>query len=279
MSHIDEQCERLVTLIAAMESCIVAFSGGVDSAVVAKAAQLALGDQAVAVTAVSASLAAGELEAARKLAEQIGIRHEEIKTSELSQLAYTRNAPDRCFHCKDELYRVLQDIAAQHEDSVILSGTNADDHGDYRPGLEAAALHNVRAPLAECQLTKDDVRSLAKAWDLSVWDKPATPCLSSRIAYGQEVTPERLAQIDQAEQFLRDQGWGEVRVRYHRGDLARVEVPAEALAKMADGPLRTALVEKLRQLGFRYVTLDLEGFRSGSQNEVLPVELLEKFNG
>ena len=153
--------------------------------------------------------------------------------------------------------------------AVILSGANLDDLGDYRPGMLAASEHRVRSPLAECGLGKADVRRLAAHWNLPVWDKPATPCLSSRLAYGESVTPERLAMIDRAEQFLRRQGLGTLRVRYHQGDLARIEVPAEAIERLCQGELRAALVAELTRLGFNYVTLDLEGFRSGSQNRVL----------
>ena len=264
------QGERLVELIRQLESCAVAFSGGVDSAVVAKAAHLALGGRAVAVTAHSPSLAAGELAAARELAALIGIRHVVIETGELANPDYVRNAPDRCYHCKTELYGQLEQRLDELEAAVILSGANRDDLGDYRPGLQAAGEHHVRSPLAECGLGKADVRRLAAEWNLPVWDKPATPCLSSRLAYGQSVTPERLAMIDRAEQFLRGQGLATLRVRYHEGDLARIEVPSEAIERLAQAGLRQALVAELARLGFKYVTLDLAGFQSGSQNRVLP---------
>jgi uncharacterized protein len=252
----------------------VAFSGGVDSAVVAKAAQLALGDAALAVTGVSPSLASGELEAAQALADLIGIRHQIIATSEFASADYTQNAPDRCYHCKSELYAQLEALRSQvNSNYVLANGANVDDLGDYRPGLKAAAEHAVQSPLAECGFTKADVRVLAAAWDLPVWDKPASPCLSSRVAYGEEVTPERLAMIDQAEQHLRSLGLAEVRVRYHRGDLARLEVPLDALPRLIEPATRADLVARLRQLGFRYVTLDLEGFRSGSLNALVALAL------
>jgi pyridinium-3,5-biscarboxylic acid mononucleotide sulfurtransferase len=268
--------DRLLETLRDCQSCLVAFSGGVDSAVVAKAAQLALGDRAIAVTATSASLAAGELERATSLAGQIGIRHEVIATSELENPNYARNAADRCYHCKTELYSQLEPIARGLSIKSIVNGANIDDADDYRPGMVAATEHQVRSPLVECGLNKADVRALAAVWELPVWDKPASPCLSSRVAYGEEVTPERLAMVDCAEQYLRSLGLRTVRVRYHRGDLARVEVPSEAISRLADEPTRTELMQEFRRLGFKYVTLDLAGFRSGSQNEILPLVSLRQ---
>ena len=267
--------DRLLATLRGYESCAVAFSAGVDSTVVAKAAQLALGDRAMAVTGVSASLAEGELESAVELARLIGIRHETMLTDELADEQYTRNAADRCYHCKTQLYEQMAPLADQLGVEVIANGANVDDLGDYRPGMIAASEHQVRSPLIECDINKAEVRLLAAHWQLPVADKPATPCLSSRIAYGAEVTPERLQMIDRAEQFLRARGLGEVRVRLHRGQMARIEVPAGALVKLCEPSFREALVEELKTLGFTYVTLDLEGFRSGSQNEVLGVEQLK----
>jgi uncharacterized protein len=269
-----EKRDRLLTLIAGLESCAVAYSGGVDSAVVAKAAQLALGSRALAVTGTSASLASGELEEAAALARLIGIRHEVLATEEFADPDYLANAPDRCYHCKTELYTQLEGVAERFGVAAVLNGANLDDRGDYRPGMVAAAEHRVRSPLLECRLSKEDVRQLAAHWGLPVWDKPASPCLSSRIAYGEEVTPERVGMIDQAEALLRELGLRELRVRYHKGDLARLEVPLEALPRLAQPEARQRLVEQLKRLGFKYVTLDLEGFRSGSLNQVLPVESL-----
>ncbi len=269
MSDLSAKQQQLLDTISQLESCAVAFSGGVDSAVVAKAAQLALGDKAIAITGVSASLASGELEEAIEVAKQIGIRHEVLRTDELSQAAYTRNAPDRCYHCKSELYGRLTGSLGTWNVRWIVSGTNADDLGDYRPGLQAASENRVRAPLAECGFSKRDVRELANSWGLSIADKPATPCLSSRIAYGEEVTPHRLAQIDQAEQVLRGLGLSEVRVRWHKGEIARLEVPVTALSRLVSEPVRANLIREFRGLGFKYVTLDLEGFRSGSLNQLV----------
>lgn len=264
----------LLASLRSLESCAVAFSGGVDSAVVAKGAQLALGDRAVAVTGSSASLASGELEAARELAQLIGIRHIEIATEEFASNDYTRNAPDRCYHCKTELYTQLDGLAEQLGVQTVLNGANVEDAGDYRPGLKAAAEHQVRSPLAECGFTKADVRALAAQWNLPVWDKPASPCLSSRVAYGEEVTPERLARVDQAESFLREHGFRTVRVRYHKGDLARLEVPLAELSRLCQAEFRERLTAELRSLGFKFITLDLEGFRSGSLNTLVPLEAL-----
>ncbi len=266
--------DRLVAEIAGYGPAVVAFSAGVDSTVVAKAAFLALGSQAVAVTAISPSLAEGELDEARNLASLIGIRHEVVATAEFQSVQYRQNAPDRCYHCKTELYTRLETLLPRWNATVLLNGANADDRGDYRPGMQAASEHQARSPLLELGLTKDDVRRLAAHWELPVWDKPASPCLASRIAYGEEVTPERTAMIDKAEQFLRSLGLRELRVRYHRGDLARLEVPASAIATLAAAGMREKIVAHLQQLGFRYITLDLEGFRSGSMNAVLSIESL-----
>jgi uncharacterized protein len=271
MSDLDSKRDALVDLIRGYGSCAVAFSGGIDSTVVANAAHLALGDAAVAVTGTSASLAAGELDEARRLAQLIGIRHQMIDTGEFANPEYVRNAPDRCYHCKTELYTRLEGLAEQLNVAVVLNGANLDDLGDYRPGMRAANEHRVASPLADCGFHKDDVRRLAVQWRLPTWDKPATPCLSSRVAYGEEVTPERLAMIDRAEQYLREQGLRSLRVRYHKGDLARIEVPMDALESLCRPEVRSLLVTHLKSLGFKYVTLDLEGFRSGSMNALVNI--------
>lgn len=274
MDVLEHTADRLVRQIRSYKQCIVAFSGGVDSALVAKAALLALGDNAVAVTAVSPSLASGELEAAATVARQIGIQHRVIETFELSNPLYVRNAADRCFHCKTELYDLLSAMQREFPECIVANGTNTDDQADFRPGLRAAAEHQVRSPLVECGLDKAWVRRLANHWGLSVWDKPAMPCLASRVAYGQEVTPERLQMIDQAEAFLRARGFTQLRVRYHQGDLARVEVPLDELPRLLQEPLRSEWTRHLLQLGFRFVTADMGGFRSGNLNTILPLEVL-----
>ena len=269
MITIEAHRDQLLQCIESFGSCAVAFSGGVDSTVVAKAAQIALGKRALAVTGVSASLASGELAEASEMAKQIGIRHIVIKTQELENPDYTANSPRRCFHCKSELYTQMHQKLDEWQVASIVNGANLDDRGDYRPGLEAANDWNVRSPLAECGLGKEIVRQLAEHWKLPIWNKPATPCLSSRVAYGQEVTPERLAMIDRAERFLRQDGYGTVRVRYHAGDLARIEVPHDRIEQLSDVGERERVIAELQKIGFRYICLDLEGFRSGSQNLVL----------
>jgi uncharacterized protein len=267
--------DRLIAMLAGYGRVAVAFSGGIDSTVVAKAAQIGCGDRAVAVTAVSQSLASGEREEAEELARLIGIRHLVIETDEFANPAYLENAPDRCYHCKTELYTRLEALLPRLDVDVIANGANLDDSGDYRPGMQAAREHRVVSPLIEAELTKADVRELAKAWGLPTWDKPASPCLSSRIAYGLEVTPERVRRVDEAEQFLRRElGLRELRVRHEANDLARVEVPVEALPRLIDVSARDRIATKLHALGFKYVTLDLEGFRSGSMNQVLPLVAL-----
>lgn len=266
--------DRLVATLKGYGRVAVAYSGGVDSTVVAQAAQIALGDAAVAVTAVSESLAAGELEEAEELARRIGIRHRVIRTEEFADPNYLRNNTDRCYFCKSELYGRLSGLLGELGVDVIASGANTDDAGDHRPGMKAAGENGVRHPLQECGLGKAEVRALAKAWDLPTWDKPATPCLSSRVAYGEAVTPERVRMIDQAEQWLRGQGIRVLRVRYHKGDLARIEVPLEELPRLANPEIREGLIPAFRALGFKFVTLDLEGFRSGSLNTLVPLDKL-----
>jgi uncharacterized protein len=276
MSDLDTKREQLLASIARFGKCAVAFSAGVDSTVVAKAAQLALGDRAVAVTAVSPSLASGELDLAKSLAVEIGIRHVVMSTDEFDNPDYLRNAPDRCYHCKTELYGQLDKIIGELDVDVVLNGANVDDAADYRPGMRAAAEHQVHSPLADCGFTKSDVRELAAAWQLPVWDKPASPCLASRVAYGEEVTADRLRMIDQAEQFLREAGFSIVRVRYHKGDLARIELLPEELKALSDDTLRRKLIARFQELGFQFIALDLQGFRSGSLNTVLPLETLAR---
>jgi pyridinium-3,5-biscarboxylic acid mononucleotide sulfurtransferase len=261
--------DRLLELLKSYGSCAVAFSGGLDSTVLAKAAQLALGDRAVAVTGLSAALAGSELEEAKSLARLIGIRHELIETGELSLPAYQANNPDRCYHCKTELFTRVEELAERLNVAVVADGSNLDDHGDYRPGLRAAAEKKVKSPLAECGFSKAEIRVLAEYWQLPAWDKPAAPCLSSRIAYGEAVTPQRLAMVEQAEGFLHKRGFKPLRVRYHRGDVARIEAAADAIGRFADPQFRRELIEYFKSLGFKYVSLDLEGFRSGSLNAVL----------
>jgi len=271
---LSDRRSRLLDTLRGYGRVAIAFSGGIDSTVVTQAAYEALGDSAIAVTAVSDSLASGELEEAQELARQIGIRHRVIHTEEFADPNYLRNNADRCYFCKSELYGRLGGMLEELGVDVIASGANLDDMGDYRPGLKAAQEHGIRHPLQECGLSKADVRALARAWGLPTWDKPATPCLSSRIAYGEDVNTERVQMIDQAEQWLRQRGLHVLRVRYHKGDLARIEVPLDDLPRFVELELRGELIPAFRALGFKFVTLDLEGFRSGSLNSVIPVESL-----
>jgi len=274
-AQLADKRDRLLNLLRSYGSCAVALSGGLDSAVLAKAAQLALGEKAVAVTAVSASLAGGELDEAEQLTRQIGIRHQTVETGELDIPEYQQNTADRCYHCKIELFAQVRRIAEHTDMSVVVDGSNRDDHREHRPGLRAALDQKVKSPLSECGLSKPEIRHLAAHWQLPIWDKPAMPCVSSRIAYGEKITLERLAMVDRAERFLRRQGFQPLRVRYHKGDVARIEVAPEALSKFAAADFRRQVVDNLKSLGFKYVSLDLEGFRSGSLNAALPAESLQ----
>ncbi|MCY3920179.1 MAG: ATP-dependent sacrificial sulfur transferase LarE [Chloroflexi bacterium] len=259
------QAERLTALrgiVAGYGRAVVAFSGGVDSALVAAVAAEQLGDDALAVTAQSPSLPGAELEAARELATAIGIRHRVVRTDELARPGYVANAGDRCYHCKSELYGHLGPIAAE-SGAVICNGTNRDDLGDYRPGLRAAAEGGVRSPLVEAGCGKADVRALARRLGLPVWDKPAAACLASRVPVGTPVSAPLLGEIEAAEAVLRGLGLRQVRVRHH-GEIARIETDADGMAIVARE--REAVERRLRGLGFRFVTLDLGGYRTGSLN-------------
>lgn len=266
------KCAALLHRLAGFDRVVVAYSGGVDSAVVARAAREACGERARAVTAVSASLAQGELEHAQELARHIGIAHEVIETREFDNPSYIANPANRCYHCKTELYNQLDALCERWPGAVVVNGANVDDLGDWRPGLQAAREHQVDSPLVAVGISKAEVRALAKHWQLPAWDKPASPCLSSRVAYGIAVTPERLARIDASERFIREElGVRELRVRLEANELARIEVPLAEVPRLFAEGVSQRVAQRLRELGFRAVCLDLEGFRSGSLNDLLPV--------
>jgi uncharacterized protein len=267
--ELSAQYERLVGLIKQMKRVIVAFSGGVDSTLVLKVALDALGrENVLAATGVSPSLPQRELQSVRDLAAVLSAPLELIETSEMDSANYTSNPSNRCYFCKTELYSKLTDLGTRKNFNAILNGLNLDDTGDHRPGMGAAKEWNIRSPLLEAKLTKPDVRALAEKLKLPNWEKPALACLSSRIPYGTPVTIQSLSQIERAEDFLRDLGFTNVRVRHH-SNLARIEVDADDLSKLLQEPLRSNLIKQFKQLGYTYVTLDLQGFRSGSVNETL----------
>jgi uncharacterized protein len=257
--------EGLRRWFAATPSVLVAYSGGVDSTLVAAVAGHILGDRALAVTAVSPSLPPGQMAEARRVADDLGLRHRTVETRETERPEYLANGLDRCYHCRLELYRVLRRIADEDGLQLVVSGTNLDDLDDFRPGLRAAAEAGVRHPLVEVGFSKRDVRVAARELDIPTWDKPASACLSSRIPFGQRISVDELERIGRAERLLTDLGFRRCRARVH-GDLVRVEVDLEDLPRFARPDVRERVVEALKALGYRFVTLDLEGFRSGSMN-------------
>jgi len=256
---------RLLKTLGKVPSLIVAYSGGVDSAYLAYAAHEVLGDRMLAVTALSVSYSARDRREAEKCVAQFSFRHEFIETDELSNPAYRANTPDRCYFCKDELFDKLDELAVRRGFAAVAYGVNVDDQGDWRPGQRAAREHRVLTPLLDAGLTKADIRELARRANLPVWDRPASACLSSRIAYGIEVTPERLAVVEKGEEALRELGFRQFRVRYHE-KLVRIEIAPEELPRALTPEMARKFVEIFKLLGFTFVTLDLEGYRAGSFN-------------
>lgn len=266
LEHSRDKLDRLRGLLSEAHRVLVAYSGGCDSAFLLRMAVEVLGDRALAMTAVSPSLAPGEREAAAELARHIGATQVEVDSREMERPGYTANGTDRCYHCKTELYDLAIEEARRRGIRVVLSGTNADELGDYRPGLQAAEEHAVRHPLAEAGLTKAEIRAWSRHFDLPTWEKPQTPCLSSRLPYGTAVTPERLEMVGRAEAAVREAGLRIFRVRHHE-PIARLEVGEEELPRVLEPELRRRVVEGVLAAGYRFVTIDLEPFRSGRLNE------------
>ena len=258
--------DRLYTCLSAYKKVIVAFSGGVDSTFLAEAAQHALGDNALAVTAISDSYPIREMKAAQAIAKQIGIRLETVNTQELDLEGYASNPTNRCFFCKTELFDKLRPIAEKYDVGTIVYGAIPDDVGDHRPGMDAAKQMGIQAPLIDVNLAKAEIREISKVWELPTWDKPAFACLSSRFPYGMRITRELLRQVDAAEQFLYDLGIRQFRVRHH-GELARIELEAGEISRMLSKTVRGDITAHFKTLGYAHITLDLQGYRSGSLNE------------
>ncbi len=273
--EIEEKRAALDERLQSLGRVLVAYSGGIDSAFLAWAAHQALGANMLAVTADSASLARAQLADALAFAAEHQIPVEVIATQELDDPDYARNAPDRCFHCKDELFTVMERLRTERGFDAVAYGVNVDDQGDFRPGQKAAQQHDVVAPLLDIGLTKADVRELARAAGLRVWDKPASACLSSRIEYGRPVTREALSVVEQGEDALRALGFRQFRVRHH-GDIVRLEIARDEMARALTPAMAAEFARIFRALGFQYVTLDLEGFRSGSMNQVLTIAAARK---
>jgi len=263
--------DRLKTALDGLGSVCVAFSGGVDSTFLLRVARDVLGPKVLAVTASSETYPSAELKTAEELADAMGIEHVVISTSELTIPGFRLNPPDRCYHCKRELFAKVRQVAEQHGIAQVADGSNADDVNDYRPGARASEELGVLAPLRDAGLTKGDIRALSRELGLPTWNKPAYACLASRFPYGDEITPEALTMVERAEGVLHELGFGQCRVRHH-GHMARIEVEPQLVQRLASSECAGAVVQRLKALGYRYVTLDLQGYRTGSMNEGLPLE-------
>ena len=263
---IERKWDRLKALLREMKLAVLAYSGGVDSSLLLKAAAEVMGSHVIAVTAVSETYPATELFSAKEFARSLGVTHKVLHTRELASEDFVRNTPERCYHCKKELFGKLREIAETEGISVVIDGSNIDDLGDYRPGRKAANEYAVRSPLVEAGLSKSDIRELARLLNLPIWDKPSLACLSSRIPYGTRITPEILQTIEAAENQLRVHGFRQVRVRHH-GAIARIEVMREDFAKMTSSDVMEKIIAAFKKLGYTYVCLDLDGYRTGSMNE------------
>ncbi|MEP7051540.1 MAG: ATP-dependent sacrificial sulfur transferase LarE [Pseudomonadota bacterium] len=268
MHDTQAQLSALRGVLRELGSVLVCYSGGIDSAFVLAVAHAELGERAIGMTAVSPSLSASEKADAQRIAEQLGAPHRFVDSHELERPGYVQNGPDRCFHCKSELYEIAEAKRVEWQLTAVVNGTNRDDLGDYRPGLEAAKNARVRSPLVEVGMTKNDVRAAAQAIGMAIWDKPAAACLSSRIPYGTSVTSERLTQIAGFEAALKTLGFRQIRVRWH-DKIARIEIALDELPLLLAPGVREAAVSAGKTHGFSYVTLDLGGYRMGSHNEVL----------
>ena len=278
MNGSDAKQAALFENLRGLGSVIVAYSGGADSAYLAWAAHEVLGKRCVAITADSASIPESHKRDAELFAAAHGFRHEYISTNEFENADYVKNAPDRCFHCKDELFTQLDAEAAKRGIAHVVYGVNSDDLGDYRPGQRAAQLHHVKAPLVEAGLTKAEIRELSRLAGLVTWDRPASACLSSRIPYGTPVTIQNVKTVERGEEEIRALGFRQFRVRFH-GELVRIEIAPDELARALDLGMARAFTEIFKPLGFHYVTLDLEGYRQGSLNAVLSPKLTHGVSG
>jgi pyridinium-3,5-biscarboxylic acid mononucleotide sulfurtransferase len=264
----DLKLEHLKEILRQTGGVMVAFSAGVDSTFLLKIAHLVLGERAIALTASSATAPPEELEAAQAFTASLGIRHIVVDSHELANLSFTQNPANRCFFCKDELYGICRYQADRLGIAVIVDGTNLDDLRDHRPGLKAATEWGIRHPLVESAMTKDDIRRCSRELGLPTWDKPSSPCLSSRFPYGTEINLERLKKVAASERFMKELGFREFRVRYH-GDLARIEVAQSEFPRWFEKATRDTVVQKFKEIGFQYISLDLQGYRTGSLNEAL----------